>query len=196
MYQKPYEYSKENAHLVFPYDGVVGKKFTCVRCKRELPEQQFAFMGELRRAHKRVIALHLHCHSCREQRRGKWTEHPDYSPGLDRFWHKKMSTLRSGAFSRGLTVAIDKDDLLELWFKQAGCCAITGLELNWKSVGAAGRGNKAHFSPSVDRIDSRGNYVPDNIQIVANVVNRMKGDLALKSFIDLCGVIASHNMTL
>jgi|GEM_PF-3567783 len=196
MFSQPYEYTKETAHLVYAFDGRVDQKFTCVRCKRTMPEQQFALMGEVRRGRKTVFALHLHCHTCRQQRKGEWVDHPDYSPALDRFWQKQLTRVKAGAASRGIMVGVDKDDLLGQWFKQGGYCAITGLELNWKSVGKAGRGNKAHFAPSVDRIDSRGNYVPDNIQIVAQVVNLMKGDLPMKSFVELCGVIADRNISL
>ena len=64
------------------------------------------------------------------------------------------------------------------------------LDLN--AVGMAGRGGRADLSPSVDRIDSRGNYVIGNIHVVAQVVNVMKNDIPVDRFVALCQAVASY----
>lgn len=119
-----------------------------------------------------------------------------YNIDLDRYWTKTLTRLSAGAWQRQILVGIDEDDIWSLWIAQNGCCAISGLELNWKAKGARGWSNKAHLAPSVDRIDSRGNYVLGNVQITAMVVNLMKGDLPQQSFIDMCSVIAGRNLSL
>lgn len=51
-----------------------------------------------------------------------------------------------------------------------GCCEVTGIQFEFVQ-------NKRHpFAPSIDRIDPKKGYTPDNIQIVCWVYNAAKGD--------------------
>lgn len=118
-----------------------------------------------------------------------------YSPALDRYWDKVLRRMRSGAQSRGLVVAISKDDVLGLYLRQEGRCALTGLKMDWKAKGGTGRNRRAMGQPSVDRIDSNGNYTLDNIQIVLAAVNMMKNDLSNDHFVALCEQVASHRLS-
>jgi hypothetical protein len=93
-------------------------------------------------------------------------------------------------------VDVDKDDLLGLYLKQEGCCALTGMKMNWHTKGTQGRNKKANAAPSVDRIDSNGDYVMGNIQIVMSIVNIMKNDLPQDTFIELCHRISAQNLSL
>jgi hypothetical protein len=79
---------------------------------------------------------------------------------------KKCSTDRFGKKNRVVEFGITKDDLLDLWKRQDGKCAITGLEMKhqWNSL----------YSISVDRIDSSRGYTRDNIQLVCKGVNLLK----------------------
>jgi hypothetical protein len=54
-------------------------------------------------------------------------------------------------------------------FPVDGCCPIFGMKLEFNSAGF--REN----SPSIDRIDSKKGYTPDNIQIISWKANRIKG---------------------
>lgn len=173
----------------------------CFRCKRDLPIQQFQpifgvsqSLTSIRRSVRNMTALHPHCWKCREQEKGEWVSHPKYSPGLDRFWQASMQRIQATARSRGLVVAIDKDDLLGLFLKQEGRCALTGIEMDWQAKGGVGRGRRAMTAPSVDRIDSHGNYTLDNIQIIMNAVNVMKNDMSTDQFVALCEQVAAHRL--
>lgn len=173
----------------------------CFRCHRDLPIDQFqplfsvsSGLKSIRPSVRRQVALHPHCWKCREQEKGQWTEHPKYSPGLDRYWSLAIQRINAGARSRGLLVGIDKDDLLGLFLKQDGRCALTGLEMDWRAKGGTGRGQRALSAPSADRIDSQGNYTLDNVQIVMNAVNVMKNDLSTDQFVALCEQVAVHRL--
>ena len=61
-------------------------------------------------------------------------------------------------------------------------------------IGGAHRGQRAELAPSLDRIDSHGNYTLDNVQIVASVVNIMKSDLSRDRFAELCAKVAAHRL--
>lgn len=105
-----------------------------------------------------------------------------------------MSRIAATARSRGILVAVDKDDLLGLYLSQGGRCALTGMEMDWRAKGGAGRGKRALTAPSVDRIDSHGNYTLDNIQLVMNAVNVMKNDMTTDQFVMLCEQVAAHRL--
>jgi len=60
--------------------------------------------------------------------------------------------------------------LLRMLGEQEDRCALTGLPL-----GYVGETDDLHLRPSLDRIDSKGHYTPDNVQIVCRFINRWKG---------------------
>jgi hypothetical protein len=90
----------------------------------------------------------------------------------------------SGAPARGILVLIDKDDLLGRCLEQANNCAITGVPMTFETKDITSKRTQA----SVDRIDSRGNYSVNNIQIVCNIVNLMKHDMPQTDFLQWCAL--------
>jgi hypothetical protein len=60
--------------------------------------------------------------------------------------------------------------LLRMLGEQEDRCALTGLPL-----GYVGETDDLQMRPSLDRIDSKGHYTPDNVQIVCRFINRWKG---------------------
>jgi len=186
---------RPKSHAVNVYDGVVGRLLRCSRCRRRLPEAQFARIETTYIKRGRVVAyLHPNCHTCRKQAKGKWIKHPEYSPELDRFWNDRLSGLKGGAGVRGLIVSIEKDDLLGMYLEQDGRCAISGLKMDpFKTGVSVGKSGRSFSVPSVDRIDSKGHYTLDNIQIVLQAVNTMKGELPQGVFLELCGLISDKH---
>lgn len=197
----PYNYRAARVHVVNLYDAK-STHLKCFRCRRDLPLEQFqplfgvsSSLKNLNPSIRRSAALHPHCYKCREQEKGEWVSHPKYSPALDRFWTGVMQRVIPSARTRGLLVAIDKDDLLGLFLRQEGRCALTGIEMDWHAKGTTGRGQRTRTAPSVDRIDSHGNYTLDNIQIVLSAVNSMKNDMSTDQFVALCEQVAAHRLT-
>lgn len=125
----------KGVNAIDAFDGAIGGKLTCKRCRRDLPESMFSPLGRsMISKHGRVLTiLHPHCHTCRKQERGKWSKHPDYTPELDRFWTKKYSAIASGAKNRGLLCMVDKDDLLGTYLRQDGYPRLELVPCNSKS---------------------------------------------------------------
>ena len=49
-------------------------------------------------------------------------------------------------------------------------------------------------SVSVERIDSKIGYTIDNVVLVCNVINRMKSDLPLNLFIEMCHKVSEKKI--
>jgi hypothetical protein len=114
---------------------------------------------------------------------------------MDRFFSALTVKAREGAVVRGIVFAVSKDDILGKFLEQDAKCALTGIEMDWSEAGGTtGRGKRSKLKPSVDRIDSQGNYTVNNVQMVLSVVNFMKGDLTTDQFVSLCDHVSSHRL--
>lgn len=112
-----------------------------------------------------------------------------YTPELGSFFEKALRRCRGGAASRGIEFAIHVNDVLGLYLKNHGRCEATGVLL---SLRQGGKGRKNWLIPSVDRIDNDRGYYPDNIQVVAAIVNIMKNDLSMDGFVTWCQRVANY----
>lgn len=73
----------------------------------------------------------------------------------------------------------------ELWDKQNGKCALSGLNINWNDD------EKGHTC-SIDRIDSKKEYILENVQLVHKDVNLMKNKFNNDYYIDICKLVATN----
>lgn len=91
---------------------------------------------------------------------------------------------KSAAIKRGLDVDIDLPFLVELFNRQQGKCHYTGRFMS--------------FIPShpdtfsIDRIDSNRGYVRDNVVLCLWTINRMKQELELPLFLDMCRIVTDR----
>jgi len=89
---------------------------------------------------------------------------------------------------RNIKFSLKIKDLWDLFLKQERRCALTGIELNFRS-----RIDTYDGTASLDRIDSSKGYILSNVQWVHKDVNYMKQDLSQKDFIRLCYLICKKN---
>ena len=102
---------------------------------------------------------------------------------LSRIISVRFSSCRSRSEKMGWKFEIDREFLLELFHKQKGICAYTGIKMTTNLVG------KNIFKVSVDRIDSSKGYIKGNIVLCCHIINIMKQDLKKQQFIDLCKMV-------
>lgn len=94
--------------------------------------------------------------------------------------------VQRGAQTRNLVFSVTPEYLWGLYQTQGGLCAVTGLPIPF---------NRKVFNPctaSLDRIDSTQGYVEGNVQWVHKDINRMKMDLPMDRFVELCQLVVSH----
>jgi hypothetical protein len=96
-----------------------------------------------------------------------------------------VSASRQRAARRGIEHSVTRDDLLLLFERQEGLCALSGLEMT--TVIGQGR---VRTNISLDRIDPDKGYVLSNVQLVCDFVNTMKSDLSTDEFVDVCRLVA------
>lgn len=98
------------------------------------------------------------------------------------------SRLRRMAEKRNLEFSVSLKELWELFLKQKGLCALTGVAIGFGRVYYA---NETTASP--DRIDNSKGYISGNIRWVLKDINMIRGSYDSEYFIKLCNLVAQQN---
>jgi hypothetical protein len=89
----------------------------------------------------------------------------------------------------GMSFDLTLENLLLLYYKQKGLCAISEIEMTFIQGGG-----KKDINISIDRIDSSKGYTMDNIQLVCSHVNMMKSNLSYERLVFFCeNIINKYN---
>jgi hypothetical protein len=110
-----------------------------------------------------------------------------------------ISTIKYKRTSKGMIFSeeVTMEYLWELFQKQEGACAISGIPIflnpRWS---AQNQGTKTDIiqTASLDRIDSYKSYEIGNVQWVHKDINMMKGSINQNDFIMFCKKVAEHNI--
>jgi hypothetical protein len=149
---------------------------TCSKCKQEKPTTEYYADPKAKRG------FQYQCKSCCKVTRNNYCErnyeryYQNQTDSRNKFQGRMKECFfnaRSRAKRKGMEFNLSCDDLIVVWDRQNGKCAITGIEMQLIQASRK-KANPARVS--VDRIDSNKGYTIDNIQMVCWVVNQMKGD--------------------
>ena len=102
----------------------------------------------------------------------------------------KLNKIKSTASRRSIEYNVTDEYIWELFKKQKGLCALSGVVI---SFGAKGR---ELGTASLDRIDSNLGYIEGNVQWLHKDVNLMKMNLEEKVFLDFCEKIVDNKRNL
>lgn len=70
------------------------------------------------------------------------------------------------------------EDLFNIYRKQKGLCAITGLPMTWGNEGThANSTERRGTNISVDKIDPHGIYEPNNVRLTCERANKIKSNM-------------------
>lgn len=165
----------------------------CKRCNQKKPQDSFK---ELRyyvpvRHGRAVRMLHPFCDGCRTDRKAKWAGLECYDAKVDDYLRRLASRQKGCARPRNIAFLIEPDDVIDLFVLQKGRCALSGIKM---MVEEGFVGSKNWFAASIDRIDSKGNYALDNVQLVCAGVNLLKQDMPQAMFIEFCRKVVEHQL--
>jgi hypothetical protein len=82
---------------------------------------------------------------------------------------------------------IDLMYLLGLYETQNGACAVSNQQMTYTAGGG-----RTLTNISIDRIDSKKGYIKGNVQLVCDIVNRMKSDMTQLEFVQWCDMVVRH----
>lgn len=116
------------------------------------------------------------CKKCSKNSVKKWLE-----SDIKNFIKKVYLSCKHNCLGRSkdLVFAITEEDILGLYYKQEGKCALSGEILT--KIAFEDKGiNK--YNISIDRINSSKGYTKDNIQLVGAIINIIKNDMEENDF--------------
>lgn len=97
-----------------------------------------------------------------------------------------VSTSKVRAKKRGILHTLVPQDLINIYYKQEGKCALTGRQLILAK--------NARDTISLDRIDNTGYYTPDNVQLITWQANVAKNEWNTADLLEFCQVVISKNV--
>lgn len=149
----------------------------CSCCKENLALDQFG------RNRANRCGLQSECKSCRSRK--------DYGSLPVRV----IKGCRTRAAKLHLEFDLDLVFLINLNTKQAGLCAVSGIPLAWDKVSRC-KGQQRICSTdrvSVDRINCHRGYTKDNVRLVTETINRMRGRLSDDELLEICRQVVSFH---
>lgn len=93
-------------------------------------------------------------------------------------FNKILKDIRKRA---GTTITIE--DLEELWDKQEGNCALSGLPMVYDHIGPS------LDAVSIDRIEPKSQYILSNIRLTSKWANMARNILTDQEFVDWCRLV-------
>lgn len=98
-----------------------------------------------------------------------------------------LSGCKTRALKNNIPFDLTKEQLIELFEKQNGKCALSNLEM--QTVIKAG---KNPFNVSINRIKPGRAYSLSNIRLVCNSINTMRSNLSDEEFLSFCKAVVDY----
>lgn len=158
-------------------------KLKCHICGRFLDVSQFG-----KKQNKYRDNHDSRCRECRTKESRERAQRYDEESRLQRVLQMRYLCARERAMRFDIPFDITKEYLRELWDKQSGICALSGIPMTFDI-------NKGRVwtNVSIDQINHKEGYTKDNIQLVCMAANQMKSDLDLSTLLYFCKSIIDNN---
>jgi len=153
-------------------------------CKCKCGNITYGTLFQIRSGHKK---------SCGCLRKIWGRKHRNFR-GVGDISHSHFTEINISAIKRGISFNLSLYDMWNLYKKQQGRCALSGIPLSLEgSVNQNRHKNTSLRTASLDRIDSNRGYNPNNVQWVSKDINMMKQQLSQQQFIKICKQVTKYN---
>lgn len=146
-------------------------KLLCRYCLQYKPESDFGNdgkNGKKLRNYKKTA-----CKSCITKRQKYHNRSLNDEMMLDKCLRWRYLSARDRAKRHNLDFNLTFEYIKELWNKQEGKCALSGIQMTFQL-----QEGRTPTNVSIDKIDRTKGYTTDNIQLVCMACNQMKSDLS------------------
>ena len=147
---------------------------TCFRCKKAQETSEFF------RHHQTSDGFHSWCKACCRIGNAKARAKKDSTiEGKAVTFYRNA---QKSAAKRKQEFTITFDDIVKCWNAQQQTCAYTGRLMTLQA--------SQLNTVSIERIDSKIGYTPENTILVCQAINRMKSNFEFEDFYKLCKEVA------
>tara|TARA_R100000482_G_scaffold107821_3_gene50154 strand:- start:435 stop:965 length:531 start_codon:yes stop_codon:yes gene_type:complete len=145
---------------------------SCNSCGLTKPQKDFPINYKYKKGSNRSKRESI-CKTCRNKAKNKF-----FSKSPENYLKNLFNHLKNKRGKKqGLNINITHEELVDIYHKQKGLCAISGVIMTHIKDGTI-KGFKGHSKNiSLDRINPSGDYDKNNIQLVCFRVNLMKHSL-------------------
>lgn len=154
-----------------------GDLLLCHKCGQFLPISEFAKhpFYHYRDGHE------VRCRKCRTEQGREEKKNYEGEYALLKVLQVRFLAARDRAKRKNLPFNITKEYIKELWDKQNGKCAISGIDMTFEQCNG-----RIPTNVSIDQINPNEGYVIGNIQLVCMAVNQFKSDLNMEEVYMFC----------
>ena len=165
------------------------KYYKCFICGEWLTSDNFDQAGGNKYQYR--DGLDKRCHNCKIKQNKEARTNYSEERRLEKILQDRWLNARDRAKSKKRLFDISKEDLMDLWNKQEGKCAISKIPMTFNID--SGRNP---YNVSIDQINPSQGYTKDNIQLVCMCVNQLKSDFDMNIVINICKNILDNYNTL
>lgn len=157
------------------------KLYKCNICNEWLPREHFNLHGGSDNSYAYRDGLDKRCNRCKQTQNKNARSNYSDEKRLEKILQVRWLNAKDRAKSKNRLFDITKQDLMDLWNKQEGKCAISKIPMTFNID--SGRNP---YNVSIDQINPAQGYTKDNIQLVCMCVNQLKSDFDMNVIINIC----------
>lgn len=153
----------------------------CLQYKEESEFTANATQSSIRHNRRHI------CNACNTERQRKHDVALSDNKKLIKCLRFRFLGARDRAFKKQIPFNVELEDLINLWNKQRGLCALSGIKMTFEL-----KMGRTSTNVSIDKINKDLGYTKDNIQLVCMACNQMKSDLSETEMYQFCKNVVEH----
>lgn len=160
-----------------------GDLLRCHICGKFLPVSEFAKHP----AYPYRDGHDARCSKCRTRQSNDTKKKFSEEKALTHILQMRFLCAKERAKKKNLPFDLTKKYLKELWDRQNGKCAVSGIEMTYSLCEG-----RTPTNVSIDQINPNNGYTKGNIQLVCMAVNQIKSDLQMDDVYRFCKAILEN----